>query len=159
MKLKNRKTGKIVTAATYRCGSNCSIELVFAEEDQPPCEYNSLAELCEEWSDYEEPKGFWIIDVFGIVEYQKICDIEPAKIEFMKSIGNYFETEAEAEKAVEKLTALTILKDKRLRFDGWTIDDGLRVSICTNIDGESIYDDSKKELRQNLDLLFSGGEE
>lgn len=54
MKVKNKKTGEIVTAETYRCGGSCSIGLVFVEKNQPPCEYNSLAELCDEWEDVSE---------------------------------------------------------------------------------------------------------
>ena len=74
------------------------------------------------------------------------------------AIGNYFETPEEAKKAIEKLEALKRLKDKGFRFDGWTIDDGCRISICTNTDGDGIYDDDKKEMKKDLDLVF-GGEE
>ena len=29
--------------------------------------YNNLAELCEKWEDYEEPKKNWFIDAYGSV--------------------------------------------------------------------------------------------
>ena len=66
--------------------------------------------------------------------------------------------ETAEEIAVEKLKAWKRLKDKGFKFDGWTIDDGLRVSICTNTDSEGIYDYDKKDFKKDLDLLF-GGEE
>lgn len=83
--------------------------------------YDSLAELNDDWEDYEEPKNFWEIDSYGrIQELEKPADsiINP----FWKKrleIGNYFETQEEAEKAVEKLKAWKRLKDKGFRFGGW----------------------------------------
>ena len=81
---------------------------------------NSLAEL-NEWEDYEEPKDFWYIDN----ECGVMCEsTDPSlwdkkyAIEFMKQIGNYFETKEEAEKAVEKLKAWKRLKDSGFVFCG-----------------------------------------
>lgn len=118
--------------------------------------YNSLAELNEEWEDYQESKKYWFITDCGEVEIDNNDGVDIDKQR--KSIGNYFETKEEAEKAVEKLKAWKRLKDKGLRFKGWTIDDGLRISICTNADEDDIYDDDKRRIKPDLDLLF-GGEE
>lgn len=117
--------------------------------------YNSLAELNEEWCDYEEPKEYWYIDPM-------VCGVYCTKIKkdedlynFNKEIGNYFSSREEAELAVRKLKAWKRLKDKGFRFTGWTIDDGLRISICSNIDEEDIYDEDKRKIKPDLDLLFS----
>ena len=76
--------------------------------------YDSLDKLAAEWEDYEEPKGFWMINTLGVVEYTH--DLPESEVEMMKEIGNHFETEEEAKKAVEKLKAWKRLKDKGLRL-------------------------------------------
>ena len=133
MKLRNKKTGKIIPIEIHNiAGKN----------------YNSLAEINEEWEDYEEPKDFWFIDDEGDVgvvseEYEK-------HLNEMKSIGNYFNTQEEAEKSVEKLKAWKRLKDKGFRFkacDDYHID-----YVFT---GKCYWSD---ETEKDLDLLF-GGEE
>jgi hypothetical protein len=145
MKLRNKKTGEI------REVKRILIDDMFT--------INSLAELNEEWEDYEEPKEYWCIDWTGGVNHITLLDDSTDEYEKDKiQIGNYFETREEAEKAVEKLKAWKRLKDKGFRFMGWTIDDGLRISICSNIDEEDIYDEDKREMKPDLDLLF-GGEE
>lgn len=114
--------------------------------------YNNLAELCEKWEDYEEPKVYYYISDFGAI---RECEIGkfPEDEEGRKQIGNYFETEEEAEKAVRKLKAWKRLKDKKFRFRKWRTAD---------IGGDKYYfviqaeaDDADKA---DLDLLF-GGEE
>lgn len=156
MKLKNKKTGEIFDTGNIMYPDG--IGEFFGG-------FSSLAELNAEWEDYEEPKGFWYIDCFRILEGSKAnfydCELSlftEEDIEKLKQIGNYFETQEEAEKAVEKLKAVKRLKDKGFRFNGWTIDDGLKISIRTNIDSDGVYDDGKKDLKADLDLLF-GGEE
>lgn len=118
MKLKNKKTGEIAKGIV-------TIDEIYVNNQDGLLEtYNSLAELCEEWEDYEEPKepvGFWIIDILGLVEYQRTSILKPVQIEYLKEIGNYFETKEEAEKAVEKLKALTRLKDKGFKICGWNM--------------------------------------
>lgn len=76
--------------------------------------YDSLAELNSEWEDYKEPEeDFWYIDsdceTYGVSRAFNQNDSDD--VLFNKSIGNYFETKEEAEKAVEKLKALKRLKD------------------------------------------------
>lgn len=143
MKLRNKKTGEIVPASNIAVGSGETGKW-----------YDSLAELNEEWEDYEEPRDYWCLTSVGKV----YCSTNYRDVELYKQMGNYFETQEEAEKAVEKLKAWKRLKDKGFRFRGWTFDDGLKVSICTNTDSEGIYDDDKKDLKKDLDLLF-GSEE
>lgn len=119
--------------------------------------YNNLSELCEKWEDYEEPsKTIWQIKDSGELEDFEEDDFSDGYIESSKSIGNYFETKEEADKAVEKLKAWKRLEDKGFRFDGWTIDDGLRISICTNTDENDIYDEDKRRIKPDIDLLFGG---
>lgn len=66
-------------------------------------------------------------------------------------IGIYFETEEEAEKAVEKLKAWKRLKDKGFKWRYYSLGDGNKFRVYFSIkDGADIGTD--------LDLLF-GGEE
>lgn len=111
MKLRNKKTGEIgkleITkkhcAVTVGNGTaSCGIEI-----------YNSLAELNEVWEDYKEPKGYFYIRDGGNIDYYRK---EGTIAERHKSIGNYFETKEETEKAVEKLKAWKRLRDKGFRF-------------------------------------------
>ncbi len=166
MKLKNKKTGEIKDVESLghekslreKYGPQITLSWDTEYKNLGECRtYNSLAELNEEWEDYEEPKISYFINWFGEVS-ELSGHISNAEIEKLREIGNYFETKEEAEKAVGRLRAWKRLKDKGFRFDGWTIDDGLRISICTNIDSEGIYDDDKKEMKKDLDICF-GGEE
>ena len=109
MKLLNKKTGEIGYLIVGRGSGN----YVVANNEWGSCgEYNSLAELNEEWKDYEEPDEIWYIDWKGDIRSADIGD----EWEREKEIGNYFETKEEAEKAVEKLKAFKRLKDKGFRF-------------------------------------------
>ena len=102
MKLRNKKTGAIYKIEDIDLGNNADGIWIGLTK------YNSLAELNEEWEDYEEPKEYWFIDFNG-----EIKEFEALGFEWqgwMKEIGNYFETKEEAEKAVEKLKALTEAK-------------------------------------------------
>lgn len=155
MKLKNKQTGEIVTAETYRCGGNCSIELVFAEENQPPCEYNSLAELCDEWEDYEEPKGYWYIRDGGNIDYSSKEFSIAAR---HKAIGNKFETKEEAEKALEKLKAWKRLKDKGFRFEWWKEANGFLDYNKIAFNHFAYITDDRDQVSQDLDLLFGSKE-
>lgn len=106
MKLKNKKTGEIVTA-----------DLIYSNADNCISSSYSLAELNEEWEDYEEPKklrDFWFIDDEGGVE-MGVIEFEE-NLNLMQEIGNYFETKEETKKAVEKLKAWKRLKDKGFEF-------------------------------------------
>lgn len=150
MKLRNKKTGKIF------CWDKKDIPFGFGLP-QP----TSLAELNEEWEDYEEPKwlrDYWFIDSCGGINKQEgdILGVNRGEI------GNYFETKEEAEKAVEKLKALRRLKELGFRFIGKTCEykpDKHFGSVFFETSGDvlDIYEDIV-EFYDDLNLLF-GGEE
>lgn len=128
---------------------------IFRAGDYDTKQYNSLAELNEEWEDYEELKKYCYITGEG-----DICrnDIKYSEwIEERKSIGNYFETEEEAEKAVEKLKAWKRLKDKGFKVDLWNYDGGNyqeRIRTGRILFRVKDYEENDKD----LDLLFGGKE-
>lgn len=157
MKLKNKKTGEIVDLVegyikdSYY-GQKIEIKPL-AISNKEGYVYSSLAELNENWEDYEEPEEYWFIDYDGgIIPFSRMK--ETATDRMMKQIGNYFDSREEAEKAVEKLKTFKRLKDKGFRFEGWDNTDRSTLhnfSLFVAIeDLENIYKD--------LDLLF-GGEE
>jgi protein involved in sex pheromone biosynthesis len=114
MKLRNKKTGEIGKPAFI--GVDYEITILPEDKNKKARYYNSLAELNAEWEDYEEPKEYWYIntEMYEVDYYEKgkYYDIE----KFNKEIGNYFETEEEAEKTVKRLRAWKRLKDKGFRF-------------------------------------------
>lgn len=113
--------------------------------------YSSLAELNDEWEDYEEPKGkHWYMTSWG--EVWQYGD-DPLHEEWRIILGNDFETKEEAEKAVQKLRAWKRLKDKGFRFSDFVyteLCDYARVNIKATMINDNINDD--------LNLLF-GDEE
>ena len=144
MKLRNKKTGEIAYMSRLGVdGANGSEK-----------EYYSLAELNEEWEDYEEPKKEFYLTAWGEVkEYSE----EPFNLNHKLEIGNYFETKEEAEQAVEKLKAWKRLKDKGFKFTEWTYRyDQPRVKNHSYYNFIAICEDG--EVYEDLDLLF-GGEE
>lgn len=107
MKLRNKETGQIFD----------TIQPVLGGEG------SSIAELLDKWEDYDDTKDHWCISFCGeakrIGKYANSDDIARCK-----QIGNYFETEEEAEKAVEKLEAFKRLEDKGFKVDLWGYDGG-----------------------------------
>lgn len=150
MKLRNKKTGEIVEfediTRVYKFIGNQNT-------------YSSLAELNEEWEDYEEPKTHWYI--YG-AEPLEVDDgnWDEEFINELKITGNYFETEEKAEKAVEKLKAWKRLKDEGFRFTGYSRYDwngNEYPAIAFEYpDFNKMFDDER--VVADLDLLF-GGEE
>lgn len=126
-------------------------------------QFNSLAELNEEWEDYEEPKDFWYIGDLMIIcgtegEFTTpdLASFTKKDIEKLKAIGNYFESKEEAEKAVEKLKAWKRLKDKGFKFSEWEEGTKNYKVIITGILPKGLLDDEQDN--DDLGLLF-GGEE
>ncbi|MBO7732979.1 MAG: hypothetical protein J6S67_10510 [Methanobrevibacter sp.] len=149
MKLKNKKTGEIATLTLSSNGE----ELLLMKDNEMVTREVKLLDL-KEWEDYEEPKEYWFIDYDGgIVPFNR--NKETATDKLMKAIGNYFETKEEAELAVRKLKAWKRLKDNGFRFQFW-VSSYSGDSISFFIDW--INANSKKEIENDLDLLF-GGEE
>ena len=145
MKLKNKKTGEIGNLKSYNGDKRVSVWIDY--ESEPDYIYNSLAELNEEWQDYEEPENFYIVEQRGTVGSRFRTGDEYEKM--FKEIGNYFLSREEAEKAVEKLKAWKRLKDRGFRFCGG---DDACISYEADIENWSMQD------LQDFDLLF-GGEE
>lgn len=116
--------------------------------------FSRISELFELFEDYEEPKKhYWVIDDDGMLICRTVGDF--ANEEMCKQIGNYFKSEEEAKRAVEKLKALKRLKDKGFRFvehqiHGMT-EDG-------EGDGCAYFEFDEQLDKSDLDLLF-GGEE
>ena len=163
MKLRNKKTGYVATAD--RVWVNAINETIVVDVDGELYYYHTLDALKNDWEDYEEPKpkSFWTINTTfdcaePIVSVLKIDEMY-WNDEDAKSIGNFFTTKEEAEKAVEKLKAWKRLKDKGFRFYGWN-----KGSLPKNKPNtvEFACDDTRmwswEDIQDDLDLLF-GGEE
>lgn len=146
MKLRNKKTGEIRTAYVQVILENNHPEKPLEFHTQP-----SIAELNEDWEDYEEPKEYWYINEFGTPTAAGGFNRENIYDKSRKHFGNYFKTKEEAEKAVEKLKAWKRLKDKGFRFNGWFGGSKcIPYQINEWIGGDIIKD---------LNLLFGGDDE
>ncbi len=133
MKLKNKKTGKIV-------------EWFNNTDGILP---NTLAELNEEWEDYEEPKEYWYISAYGnLAKTDVMTDLHRGA----EGIGNLFETKEKAEKAVKKLKAF-----KRLRDNGMIKYSFHKEKTGIDLDFYTLTILAPRD-KDSLDLLF-GGEE
>lgn len=146
MKLRNKKTGEIVTLTLSNDG-----ETFILMNERMYTHSVKLSDL-EEWEDYEEPKEYWFIDEYGMVqqEIDYYYDENKSAVHDKRlEIGNCFETEEKAKKAVEKLKAWKRLEDKGFRFEGG---DDACISYKTDIENWSMQD------LQDFKTLF-GGEE
>lgn len=143
MKLRNKRTGE---KAEVEINYN---SMLVTHEDGRIAQYyfDSLKDL-EEWEDYEEPsKTIWQIKDSGELQDFEEDDFSDGYIESSKSIGNYFSSKEEAEKAVERLRAWKRLKDKGFRFiDHIGRDSG---------QGMTRYEWDGYVNGEDLDLLFS----
>lgn len=111
MKLRSKETGEIIPAEAREDGI-----YLFDKTTEQWNKYE-LSLLAEYWEYCGEPKEYWYIDDAGVIQIEQVLSPE---INMRKSIGNYFETKEEAEKAVEKIKAYKRLKDKGFKFvDGW----------------------------------------
>ena len=98
----------------------------------------------------------------GDIDRTEIFDCKHCKRidDFNKSIGNYFETEKEAEKAVERLRAWKRMKDKGFRFDvvpalGHCDNEKFDISIIATMPAKWWYND---KVVDDIHYVF-GGEE
>ena len=161
MKLRNKRTGDIweFEEGFVMKASQETAERAGARSGVLTCFASSLAELNEDWEDYEEPevlKDFWYIDLDG--EIQSDGDVyEDNTIKGMKIIGNYFGIREEAEKAVEKLRAWKRLKDNGFEIKGWKFTPDMK-----RIEGNYVKIEAEVPQilinKKDIDLLF-GGEE
>lgn len=146
MKLKNKKTGEL---GEPRIGYQ---EIYIDTENNMTYWYKTLYGVFEEWEIYEEPKEkhHWFISGRGTIEYEKDADDEFNRGH--KSLGNYFETKEEAEKAVERLRAWKRLKDEGMRIYSFK-----REKSGIDLDYYTLTILAPRD-KDSLDLLF-GGEE
>ena len=158
MKLQNKKTGDIGVLNV----SNSKYHVI--AYGLPLCgnsvlgEYDTLDALMQEWQDYEEPKKFWYICGFEVMpaiegkfSTPDLAAFTREEIAKLEDIGNYFETEKEAEKAVEKLKAWKRLKDKGFEFVGYRYG-GSAVPLV-----EFTYEsgaEKQDQFKKDLTLLF-----
>lgn len=121
MKLRNKRTGEI---KDWDFGNWYQTILNPENKEKYECNLNDFIDRTvkfrEDWEDYEEPKEYWFIENDGYISSIGVDEDFAESLRASKEIGNYFETEEEAEKAVEKLKAWKRLKDKGFRFiEGW----------------------------------------
>ena len=145
MKLRNKKTGevrdfiinkdKIQTSSAIDCWA-----------------YNSLAELNEDWEDYEEPIG-WCVTMYGGIS--RINEDDKFLISDLKEIGNLFDDKESAYDALEKLKAWKRLKYKGIEFYGWRKNPTGSYDFLARWGG---IPPKMHDIINDLDLLF-GGEE
>ena len=160
MLLRNKKTGEILESARSSAVIKDKFR-IYDERNDKYYTYNSLAELNEEWEDYEEPKEYWFMNSLGeVIQPSETTDWVPEDIIYHKEIGNYFETKEEAEQAVEKLKAWKKLKDNcNFRFNGVERDvRGRLIGVKVEFDKAQVTFDTAKRCYQILDLLFGGKE-
>lgn len=160
--------GEVVEANIYH-GGNGGVKVI-AEPTKGGMitfYFETLKGLNEMFEDYEEkPKGYWFIDAYGNIVQNEITkhygdeyiDMTDA-YESQKQIGNHFETPEEAEKAVEKLTALNKLCRKGLEFNGVEMFGSgfIRIEASIPINEKTTLQE-RSDITDSLYLLF-GGEE
>ena len=156
MKLRNKRTGEIIETCEIFENLHGKIRIRKNGTQSYAYEYNSLAKLNEEWEDYKVPKEYWYMDYTGRI--RTINDANDEGDAARKEIGNYFETEEEAEKAVEKLKAWKRLKDDGLKIREYELNGGTDRNGCFTGDICLTLDISKPVYEDILQLLF-GGEE
>lgn len=111
MLLKNKKTGEIGNLVLNINPNRESYSVLSTENGDTVCgnlvlaDYDSLSDLNEEWTDYEEQKGNWTIDHMNENYIDDGRYTAPDELERYEELGLKFNTEEEAEKAVEKLKA------------------------------------------------------
>lgn len=114
--------------------------------------------ILEEWFEEVEQESYWCVDYLECGVDKLTVDYgDTEQDDFNESIGNKFETEKQAEEAVEKLKAWKRLKDKGFKVDLWDYDGGNyqeRIKTGRILFRVKDYEENDKD----LDLLF-GGEE
>lgn len=121
--------------------------------------YKTKAKFDADWEDAtEELKEHWYIDLScnDIKIYEDLCVPEEV-VEKLKQIGNYFSSQEEAEKGLEKLKAWQRLKDKGFKFRDWNTTSLYNLGSIEFFLPDVVNDID--DYRKDLDLLFSGGEE
>lgn len=102
-------------------------------------------------------KDIWWLDNEGHINHAMDKDNGDYYFEKNREIGNYFESEMEAEKAVKKLKAWKRLKDKGFEFCKYSALAYGEIDFRIP-DFESWDNSDNEQVKHDLDLLF-GGEE
>ena len=152
MKLRNKKTGEIVDFQ--------GITMFKHPSGNWAGSYKKLSELNEEWEDttVKDIKYYYCISMTGgvheLVYYGELTQAAKDKM----AIGNYFESQEEAEKALEKLKAWKRLKDNGFVINKWlhTPDMNLTTGSFITIKG---YIPQVMKNMKDLDLLFGGSDD
>lgn len=156
MKLRNKKTGEIVEPFGIICVNGRTFVRFNDGKGTFKFEAHSLAELNEVWEDVpEELKEHWYIDDAGVIQIDQVLSSE---INMRKSIGNYFLSREEAEKALENLKAWKRLKDDGFEFDGIILEGSnclIKTKLKHNI---RVPFDKAQQFYEDVILLF-GDEE
>lgn len=158
MKLRNKKTGEIWTLTNRNEGTSA---VIWVSNGSQTHLIESIEELANNFEDYEEPKEYWYIDTSMMEVTYNTLGAESDVEEFNKQIGNYFETEEEAEKAVEKLKAITRLNKCGFKFEGYTDRDranggDIVIYARINIPHNNLLEEAQPAMLKDLDLLFGG---
>ena len=157
MKVINKETGEI----GYLYANKNENYNVLDENDKVLAVYETLEAVVGEWEDApEEPKYFYCICTEGSINKYEVERYETETwVKHAKSIGNCFNTREEAEKAVEKLKALTKLCKKGFEFNSVEMFGGGLIRIEASIPiNEKTTLQERSNIIDSLDLLF-GGEE
>lgn len=110
--------------------------------------YDKLENLYSEWEDYEEPERYYYITSGGEITHRgfRLWENESVYDKKRKEIGNYFGTEEEAKKAVEKLKAWKRLSENKYLF-------GRLIDLIYSLNANSREFD---EYLEDIELLFGG---
>lgn len=166
MKLRNKKTGEIkeVIVGGYPVSGKTEIwecsEMDANEEDgyKSLGTYTSLAELNEDCEDYEEPEH-WCITMYGGIT--RIKDNEEP-VDYLKEIGNYFNSKEDAYAALEKLKAWKRLKDAEIYFVYDAIKEGSKHKLILRPECDKVKRMTTiaecKSLYKDVKFLFGGKE-
>ena len=148
MKLRNKITGEI------RKGEMREDGIYLYDETTEQWYKYELDLLARCWEYYEEALVYYTINEFGAIESYPVGCISD---EDRKLIGNYFETEEEAEKAVEKLKAWKRLKDKGFKFNYYDVYQSV-LDECVTTHIQVTIKANEVDVKDELDLLFGGKE-
>ena len=151
MKLRNKLTGEINILKVDEDYFN-----IYKDDGEFVCPV-TLKELNDGWEDYEEPKKHYEILAMGAVMECKDTEDEIFRNQGQREIGNYFETQEEAEKAVEKLKAIKRLKDYNVKFNLDFVKNKIDFTYSIN---NTLLDvlDEEEQIFNNMKIVF-GGEE
>lgn len=141
MRLKNKKTGEI--GKLLKLQDDDELEVM---TDDKCYRYKTLAEVAEQWEDYEEPKA----SIYATGPVEK--DDNTVLIEFYNH--------EEAEKAVKKLKAWKRLKDAGFKPTHHVLDYRTKTAkILFKANWVGDKDPEAEQLYEAFCLLFFGGEE